>query len=541
MWVDKRNITRRRRLPWSAHEILEEFHIPLEILNDYIETKSLGQPVLEDSEVSDEVYDAISVAFKPTLNNQSNNNSGTKGVVLVEHALIALDINLRVLNEFLSKNKMATVKTDNQISLSKYKIISQEFQCRNIHLGFHVGSYVVSSLEENPLISDQIMSIGSKERRFIKSPLQRVPDYSYKIVGDGKPPIPPGLSEYQQKWFRQKTDYYDARLKELSKQLNQRVYKFEKYKYHEEVDGQYCTLFATSSFGLANNDYSLFYGLSKEAQKIQETKYEPHCYFILTKGENVIDYIDISDGLSSTNEIIYSCGNYKIRVSDQMFEVYSSEYFNYLEKDKRVDLDVTEINTLQLFRRQKRYADQLRYLEELRFDELYQFANKAYNHVESFDIDRILASLKVNIEERFIHRVSRDDYYYVDETRTVDYPVDPFIAELFRLGTHQIHRKSGYVPAEEMRIPGLMVGNIEGETLKTLRTELRQQYSKERHLKYLLSKEPKMKELLSNYSSLYNDSMASNLLSFTDYVDRIVTNRYWTSFDELIEFFQHQS
>ena len=540
--VDINDKKPRRRLPWSAHEILEKFQFPLEVLNDFIKTESLGQPLSDDSEVEDNVYDAISDAFSPTLYKEPSSNNTTNGSVSVKHALIALNINLQVLNDYLSRNKFSSVKSNSRISLSRYKIISQAFSCPKIHLGFPIHSYVVSSLKENPIIKDQLVSIGTRYTRFIKSPWQRIPDYSYKICGDGKPPIPPGSSEFQQKWFREKTDYYDTLNQELAKKLNQRVYKIEKYKSHKEADDQYCTLFATSSNELANNGYSLFYYLSKESQKInQKTESGPHCYLILTRNNKVIDYIDISDGLSSTNEVLYTCGFYKVRVSDQVFEVYSSADFNYSGEDKRIDLGNREKHTLELYKRQKKYAVQKHSLEELPFDVLYQFVNKAYNHVETFNIDRILNSLEVNVEESFFHRVGRDDYYRVDETRTVDCPVDQFITELFQLGKRTIYSQHGYCPAEDMRIPDLAVGDIEGDALISLRAELRQKYSKECHLKYLLSNEPVMKELLSNYNNLYNDSMASNLLSFSDYVDKVITNRYWTSYDELIDFFQHQS
>lgn len=109
--------------------------------------------------------------------------------------------------------------------------------------------------------------------------------------------------------------------------------------------------------------------------------------------------------------------------------------------------------------------------------------------VREYDLNKILEDLHVFVEEDFVSRVGRDDYYYVYKTVSIGYPVDKlddYLKDYIGLGRRRIHEDHGYTSAYGMAIKGLITGEYDSENLRKEREKLISNYSRQDHIYYLL-------------------------------------------------------
>lgn len=110
---------------------------------------------------------------------------------------------------------------------------------------------------------------------------------------------------------------------------------------------------------------------------------------------------------------------------------------------------------------------------------------EAFSKVKNIDLSKILEDLQVEIDEIFINKVGGDDSYYVDETRTISYPVDKldsYLKDYLKLGRRNIHKDSGYTSAYNMAIKDLKTGKLPNEDIKEIRDKLIADYSIDNHI-----------------------------------------------------------
>lgn len=109
--------------------------------------------------------------------------------------------------------------------------------------------------------------------------------------------------------------------------------------------------------------------------------------------------------------------------------------------------------------------------------------------VRKYDLNKILEDLHVYVEEDFVSRVGRDDYYYVYKTVSIGYPedeLDDYLKAYIGLGRRCIHEEHGYTSAYSMAIKDLITGEYDAENLKKEKEKLISEYSIQEHVYYLL-------------------------------------------------------
>lgn len=109
---------------------------------------------------------------------------------------------------------------------------------------------------------------------------------------------------------------------------------------------------------------------------------------------------------------------------------------------------------------------------------------KVRSSIDNIDLQKILNDLQIEVEEIFINKVGGDDSYYVDETRTISFPIeqlDKFLKDYIKVGRRNIYKDSGYTSAYNMAIKGLKTGILPDEDVSEIRDKLISEYSKETH------------------------------------------------------------
>jgi hypothetical protein len=110
---------------------------------------------------------------------------------------------------------------------------------------------------------------------------------------------------------------------------------------------------------------------------------------------------------------------------------------------------------------------------------------KTYSNIKDIDLSHILEDLQVEVDEIFKNKVGGDDSYYVDETRTISYPIeelDNYLIDYIKIGRRNIYKDSGYTSAYNMAIKGLKTGVLSNEEVKDIRDKLISEYSIESHI-----------------------------------------------------------
>lgn len=109
----------------------------------------------------------------------------------------------------------------------------------------------------------------------------------------------------------------------------------------------------------------------------------------------------------------------------------------------------------------------------------------AFSKVKDINLHKILEDLQVEIDEIFINKVGGDDRYYVDETRTISYPIeelDSYLKDYLRIGRTNIYKDSGYTSAYNMAVKDLKTGKLPKEDVNEIRDKLITNYSIDNHV-----------------------------------------------------------
>ncbi len=116
---------------------------------------------------------------------------------------------------------------------------------------------------------------------------------------------------------------------------------------------------------------------------------------------------------------------------------------------------------------------------------------ETYSNIKDLDLSQILEGLQVEVDEIFKNKVGGDDSYYVDETRTISYPIeelDDYLKDYIKIGRRNIYKDSGYTSACSMAIKGLKTGILSNEEVKDIRDKLISEYSPENHIFALIDR-----------------------------------------------------
>ncbi len=171
---------------------------------------------------------------------------------------------------------------------------------------------------------------------------------------------------------------------------------------------------------------------------------------------------------------------------------------------------------------------------------------KTYAEVKSVNLQEILRDLQVEIDEIFINKVGGDDRYYVDETRTISYPIeklDEYLREYIKIGRRNIHKDSGYTSAHSMALKGLKTGILPKEDVSSIRENLISEYSTDTHIFAIIDRLLRQYENYLEIPRLHrNDSGLDAYLmssSFITSLERIIGGGSyivnWDNIDSLIE------
>lgn len=113
-----------------------------------------------------------------------------------------------------------------------------------------------------------------------------------------------------------------------------------------------------------------------------------------------------------------------------------------------------------------------------------QIIEETDNYLENLDVNALLESFTISVQDTYISRPGKDDYCYVDK-RSIIFD-DGYINSLFPTINENIYRDSGFCPAhsmgwdDERRI-------YRNEELKCIE-EAKKKYDKDKHRAYLLCK-----------------------------------------------------
>lgn len=158
----------------------------------------------------------------------------------------------------------------------------------------------------------------------------------------------------------------------------------------------------------------------------------------------------------------------------------------------------------------------------------------------------ILEGLQVEVDEIFKNKVGGDDSYYVDETRTISYPIeelDDYLKDYIKIGRRNIYKNSGYTSAYSMAIKGLKTGILSNEEVKDIRDKLISEYSLENHIFALIDRALVQYEERLTIPRLHrNDSGLDSYLmsiSFITSLEKIIGGGAyvveWDNIESLIE------
>ena len=137
--------------------------------------------------------------------------------------------------------------------------------------------------------------------------------------------------------------------------------------------------------------------------------------------------------------------------------------------------------------------------------------------IESYDIDRILSSLRVEVTDYYRSRPGKDDSYYVfreAELEDKSLVVDKYIQNVFGLGKDCIHEATAFSTDLGPHDPDFWkihhLGKYSGEVLENERKRLKSLYSREEHMAYLfyeqLSKQHKLSSIIANWKDVQEAS-----------------------------------
>lgn len=175
---------------------------------------------------------------------------------------------------------------------------------------------------------------------------------------------------------------------------------------------------------------------------------------------------------------------------------------------------------------------------------------ETYSKIKDIDLSKILEGLQVEVEEIFINKVGGDDRYYVDETRTISYPIDEldnYLKNYIKIGRRNVYKDSGYTSAYNMAIKDLKTGKLPIDDVNDIRNKLIAEYSIDSHVFANID------GLLQRYQELMtipclhrNDSGLDSYLmsmSFITSLEKIIGGGsfivYWDSIESLIEKANH--
>lgn len=117
-------------------------------------------------------------------------------------------------------------------------------------------------------------------------------------------------------------------------------------------------------------------------------------------------------------------------------------------------------------------------------------AKEIEQKVKQVNLSEILKDLHVFVEESFICRPGKDDYYVVYKTVTIGCPedeLDGYLKNYIGLGKRKVHMDSGFTSAYNMAIKGLVTGDYDEEEVNKERERLISQYSSQDHIYHNIS------------------------------------------------------
>ena len=111
--------------------------------------------------------------------------------------------------------------------------------------------------------------------------------------------------------------------------------------------------------------------------------------------------------------------------------------------------------------------------------------------VESYDIQKIVSSMRVEVNEGHSSKIGDDDHYWIIRTAYIEdkaIPTDGYIDEILGIGSKYIYDSKGYVRWETLatKAPEVYIGVYSGKALEDERNKVLSKYSKEEHLAYLI-------------------------------------------------------
>lgn len=154
----------------------------------------------------------------------------------------------------------------------------------------------------------------------------------------------------------------------------------------------------------------------------------------------------VSIDLSLGEEVRFN--GYELRIigaRNQKHSVFA--YDSNIWKDPICEKENSFIHQMCVYVSRKKYLKKLRH-EYALWSEFWEVYHKANIEAEKYDIEEILQDLQITVEDHVSGcRPGKDEYYDVEETRTISYPVielNDFLKQYLRIGTYTIYKDSGW-------------------------------------------------------------------------------------------------
>lgn len=162
-------------------------------------------------------------------------------------------------------------------------------------------------------------------------------------------------------------------------------------------------------------------------------------------------------------------------------------------------------------------------------------------HIDSFDMNKILSSLYVNVWDHLRTKIGDDDTYSIfREAKLLDESIiiDDYIKKIIGLGKECIYKDSGYTNQLERYAEGFLeihpLGVYSGETLEREKQRILSMYTKEEHMAFLfyeqLFKQQKCSQEIAQWRRTLNN--AEEELNKDALIQKIalIENRFFDAF-----------
>lgn len=308
------------------------------------------------------------------------------------------------------------------------------------------------------------------------------------------------------------------------------------------------------------NNYRLVYNIQPYEFRLIETvkKYSKGLYILrVSKDRNIVSKFE------SIGQLIFG-GNDELDFDNiKLIKVKTSnDYFDFKRSlyHRNIELFILSGGNKTRFSLKEQYW--VEYVYETAMYEAFaqhireEFHNyvktylETYSNIKDLDLSQILEDLQVEVYEIFKNKVGGDDSYYVDETRTISYPIedlDDYLKDYIKIGRRNIYKDSGYTSAYSMSIKGLKTGLLSNEEVKDIRNKLISEYSLENHIFALIDRTlVQYEECLAIPRLHRNDSGLDSYLmsmSFIASLERIIGGGTyvvnWDNIESLVEKANH--